>query len=365
MATPQRNGYYPPQVKTKGRAAVSGSLLEEFRGGRAKKFDLKDVFGHIVELCSDQHGSRFIQQKLESASAEEKNQVFREIYPTALELMTDVYGNYVVQKFFEYGATPQKTSLVNAMTGSIMNLTMQMYGCRVVQKAIEYALLEQQLAILEELKGFVMQCVLDQNGNHVIQKAVERVPVEHLAFILKALKGHVKELAVHPYGCRVMQRIFEHCSEAHVSGLLQELHDISSVLIQDQYGNYVIQHILDKGRQKDRDLVIAKIKGNVLSFSRHKFASNVVEKCIIAANPADKKALFIEVMTQREDGTTPLVLMMKDQFANYVVQKMLDLADDGQRAELVHHISPHFASLRKFTYGKHIIAKIEKMGISG
>lgn len=47
---------------------------------------------------SDQYGSRFIQQKLETATDEEKNMVFEEIMPQALPLMTDVFGNYVVQK---------------------------------------------------------------------------------------------------------------------------------------------------------------------------------------------------------------------------------------------------------------------------
>lgn len=47
---------------------------------------------------ADQCGSRFIQQKLENASTEEKNMVFEEIIPQALSLMTDVFGNYVIQK---------------------------------------------------------------------------------------------------------------------------------------------------------------------------------------------------------------------------------------------------------------------------
>lgn len=47
---------------------------------------------------SDQHGSRFIQQKLESCSGEEKALVFKEVLPHASKLMTDVFGNYVIQK---------------------------------------------------------------------------------------------------------------------------------------------------------------------------------------------------------------------------------------------------------------------------
>jgi Pumilio-family RNA binding repeat len=34
-----------------------------------------DIFGDIIELSGDQHGSRFIQQKLEEATDEEHTRV--------------------------------------------------------------------------------------------------------------------------------------------------------------------------------------------------------------------------------------------------------------------------------------------------
>lgn len=55
-----------------------------------------------------------------------------------------------------------------------------------------------------------------------------------------------------------------------------------------------------------------------------------------------------------------LHVMMKDQYANYVVQKMIDVSEPTQRKVLMHKIRPHMNSLRKYTYGKHIIAKLEK-----
>lgn len=56
------------------------------------------MFFFFFFSSADQYGSRFIQQKLETASSEEKNMVFEEIIPQALTLMTDVFGNYVIQK---------------------------------------------------------------------------------------------------------------------------------------------------------------------------------------------------------------------------------------------------------------------------
>lgn len=58
---------------------------------------LQDIVGHIVEFSGDQHGSRFIQQKLENANDNDKQLVFKEILPHCLQLMVDVFGNYVIQ----------------------------------------------------------------------------------------------------------------------------------------------------------------------------------------------------------------------------------------------------------------------------
>lgn len=94
----------------------------------------------MVEFSGDQHGSRFIQQKLETANSDEKQLVFDEILPNCLQLMTDVFGNYVVQKLFEHGSQAQKAILAKQMEGHILSLSLQMYGCRVVQKVNEWYL---------------------------------------------------------------------------------------------------------------------------------------------------------------------------------------------------------------------------------
>ncbi len=54
--------------------------------------------------------------------------------------------------------------------------------------------------------------------------------------------------------------------------------------------------------------------------------------------------------------------MMKDQYANYVIQKIIDVLDEAQRDVLIQCIKPHLNALKKYTYGKHIIARVEKFG---
>ncbi|XP_012869000.1 PREDICTED: pumilio homolog 2 [Dipodomys ordii] len=353
---PSRLRYNRSDIMPSGRSR----LLEDFRNNRFPNLQLRDLIGHIVEFSQDQHGSRFIQQKLERATPAERQMVFNEILQAAYQLMTDVFGNYVIQKFFEFGNLDQKLALATRIRGHVLPLALQMYGCRVIQKALESISSDQQSEMVKELDGHVLKCVKDQNGNHVVQKCIECVQPQSLQFIIDAFKGQVFVLSTHPYGCRVIQRILEHCTAEQTLPILEELHQHTEQLVQDQYGNYVIQHVLEHGRPEDKSKIVGEIRGKVLALSQHKFASNVVEKCVTHASRAERALLIDEVCCQNDGPHSALYTMMKDQYANYVVQKMIDMAEPAQRKIVMHKIRPHITTLRKYTYGKHILAKLEK-----
>merc|ERR1719361_1693197 len=88
--------------------------------------------GVIEKLARDQNGSRFIQQRLETASLQDKEGVFRQIQRNALALCEDVFGNYVIQKFFEHGTDTHRLELAQIIRGRVLPLTKSMYGCRVI-----------------------------------------------------------------------------------------------------------------------------------------------------------------------------------------------------------------------------------------
>lgn len=345
--------------------SFASSLLEEFKSNKTKCFELSEISGHVVEFSADQYGSRFIQQKLETATIEEKNMVYQEIMPQALALMTDVFGNYVVQKFFEHGLPSQRRELANKLFGHVLNLSLQMYGCRVIQKAIEVVDLDQKITMVQELDGHVMRCVRDQNGNHVIQKCIECVPEDAIHFIVSTFYDQVVTLSTHPYGCRVIQRVLEHCGDPNTqSKVMDEILGAVSMLAQDQYGNYVVQHVLEHGKPHERSAIIKELAGKIVQMSQQKFASNVVEKCLTFGGPTERQILVIE-MLGTTDENEPLQAMMKDQFANYVVQKVLETCDDQQRELILSRIKVHLSALKKYTYGKHIVARVEKLVAAG
>ncbi|CAI9278728.1 unnamed protein product [Lactuca saligna] len=71
-----RNGVRSPSGSYGGhhdfKDTKTYSFLEQLKSGKGCRLGLYDIFGHIVEFCGDLHGSRFIQQKLEICSVEDK-----------------------------------------------------------------------------------------------------------------------------------------------------------------------------------------------------------------------------------------------------------------------------------------------------
>lgn len=81
------------------------------------------------------------------------------------------------------------------------------------------------------------------------------------------------------------------------SPILEELLRCTISLVQDQYGNYVIQHVLEHGKRRDKSSVVNKVRGQILQLAQHKFASNVVEKCVEYGTPQERLLMMEEILS--------------------------------------------------------------------
>jgi RNA-binding protein of the Puf family, translational repressor len=131
-----------------------------------------------------------------------------------------------------------------------------------------------------------------------------------------------------------------------------------------------MQHILERGEMKDREEILKVVLGSVVNFSKHKFASNVIEKCIKFGTVNQRRRILHEILLGNEDLTielvddeSPLALMMKDQYANYVIQKLVEGFDakSDEKRILVVKLRQYLKQISsKNSYGKHL-ASVEKM----
>jgi pumilio RNA-binding family len=124
----------------------------------------------------------------------------------------------------------------------------------------------------------------------------------------------------------------------------------------------VVQYLVTDGSPEDRSAIIAKIRGQLLPLSQQKFASNVVEKCVVHATAEEREQFVAELLQPAEDGGSTIRSMLVHPFANYPLQKLLQVVQESQRAELFAQTGRELAELRKLgsSYSKHLIT-IEKL----
>lgn len=56
-----------------------------------------------------------------------------------------------------------------------------------------------------------------------------------------------------------------------------------------------------------------------------------------------------------DDGEAPILMMVRDKYGNYIVQKIIEVANEEQKSLLEKRLRPHIEQLKKITYGKHIV----------
>jgi len=216
--------------------------------------------------------------------------------------------------------------------------------------------------MVKELEKDVIRTVKDQNGNHVIQKIIDRVPMEHIQNIVEAFRGNVGTLSIHTYGCRVIQRLLEKVPEPRRRFILAELHAEGPKLITDSYGNYVIQHVIEHGLPEDRARIVGLIKAQFLNYSRHKFASNVVEQCLICGDDEQRRELVTTVTAKNERAENTILTLLRDGYGNYVIQKLLETLGREDYEMFLVELKPELDKARKMITGKQIVSVSGRCG---
>ncbi|PKX89731.1 putative RNA-binding protein [Aspergillus novofumigatus IBT 16806] len=329
-------GAYPPygnyrlaEGQAKGVAARRSGDADSNQLSRFTNFPLEHYRGELYTLCKDQHGCRYLQRKLEERNAEHVQLIFDETHMHVVELMTDPFGNYLCQKLLEYSNDEQRTALINNAAHQLIQ------------------------TVIQALRDHVVELVQDLNGNHVIQKCLNRLSAEDAQFIYDAVGGNCVVVGTHRHGCCVLQRCIDHASGEQRARLIAQITANAFALVQDPFGNYVVQYILDLAEPHFTEPLCQAFRGNIPALSKQKFSSNVIEKCLRTAEFPMRRQMIDEMLAGAE-----LEKMLRDSFANYVVQTAMDFADPETRARIVDAIRPILPSIRQTPHGRRIAGKM-------
>jgi hypothetical protein len=259
-------------------------------------------------------------------------------------------------------------NIIDTIAPDLAHIALNMHGTRSTQKLIDCLEKPEQMeALTMALAPHIVSLVQDLHGNHVIQKCLNKLTHEQNQFIYNSVKKNCIEVASHRHGCCVLQRCIDHASPQQKVQLVDEITSHALALVQDPFGNYVVQYVLELQDKSFSDALIRRFLGNVCLLSVQKFSSNVMEKAIRSAD-ADLRRTLVEELLSKDR----LDKLLRDSYANYVVQTALDYADAKQRQEvpckwkrltflqLVDCIMPLLPAIRNTPYGKRIENKLRR-----
>lgn len=67
-----------------------------------------------------------------------------------------------------------------------------------------------------------------------------------------------------------------------------------------------------------------------------------------------------QILRTGDSRGTQFQIMVRDQYANYVVQMVIECANEEQLQIIVQDLQANISQIRHYTYGKHILARVER-----
>ena len=138
-----------------------------------------------------------------------------------------------------------------------------------------------------------------------------------------SIKGHVKECAEDQFGSRYIQQVLDDieldCHDQFCQMVFAECLPHLQQLIVDVFANYVIQKLLRHGRSVNKAVIVDQIHGNMIKLTKNKYGCRVVQIAFEFAEHDQRELLLAEFKN------CSIVELIKDQNANHVVQKLIDL----------------------------------------
>lgn len=320
-------------------------------------FTVQHIYSHALEMSKDQIGCRLLQKKLEEKNPFTLQAIFEQIYVHIPDIMVDPFGNYFIQKLMEEGEESTIESIITLVRSQIAHIALDSHGTRAIQKLIEVVVNYPRhiSSIVQSLKNHEITLIKDMNGNHVIQKCLNSLGYPYNEFIYETVCKNVYELATHRHGCCVLQRCIDAATPTQKNNLVDKVIECAVELVQDAFGNYVVQYVIDLNSHDANGRLAMLFIKSMQVLATQKFSSNVIEKCL-QQNTSAIQQVMIQEISQPEN----LIRMINDQYANYVVQRALTLAEAPLLSKMLKEIKIRAKELKKTQFGKRIYAKLSK-----
>merc|ERR1719361_980660 len=259
--------------------------------------DAFDDLPHLHSFACSGSGSHYIVNQI-------SNPIFFKIFfekltPCFPALMTNKIGHTVCRSLYsqthcklEHKVTfleslfPSFSEIASSRQGSfalicIMTLMTTDEEIKTMAKAFDSVIRTEE----DESNAGFEEIILSQSGYHVIKKFIG-FGAPHIECILNGMSWNFVKFSSHHYGVPIIRSLLDTIGTAVGDNSISDLYylqlfaDHTPSLVTNQYGNYVVQQLFDISPQSVTDIVKQSMRRHFSEFAQHKFASNVVERCL-------------------------------------------------------------------------------------
>ena len=286
------------------------------------------IKGKIVSIIKNQKGSKIFPKYLKSTHSDEiLHLIFVELFPFLSDLIIDPYANYFCKKFFTYLNQKDRIDFLKNIENNLVELSSDSIGTYPIQSIIEHlSSKNEKNIILSGIKEGFIKLIYDAFGCHVLEKLLTCFEDEYVEFIYTYIFDNFLYLTNNSNGIYIIKKILTFTQKKNLHEKLKNIVKKNAIfLIKQSYGNFVIQVIIENW--EDYKEITDLFKGNFFALSLEKYASNVIERCI------EKDKEILENYINEIISNKCIANVMKSNYGNYVVQKVIKLAE-GENKKL-------------------------------
>jgi hypothetical protein len=191
----------------------------------------------------------------------------------------------------------------------------------------------------------------DTFGNYLVQKLIEYVSDENLAYINEIIYSDFYQIGISPHGTRVVQKLIECIRTSNDLEMFNETFKLYVIdLVKDINGNHIIIKYISKIQFPVNQFIYDMICDSYVELATNKHGCCVIQKCLDYATPHQK----VELMKRTLANT---LILMCDQFGNYVLQYIISLKDYKLNYEIALIFKNNIAYLSRQKFSSNVIEK--------
>ena len=239
---------------------------------------LEEVRKRTPYFCKEQQGCRFLQIKVDNIPYYAEINILPLIYPVLIDIINDQFGNYLIQKIIDKLLSPNAlTILINYIYKNIYNISFNKFGTRVVQKIMEK--IENRKEFIELLKPFLSCFLKNENSYFIIIKCFDLFYINDLTLLFDYYNKYVVDISCSKFGCVTLQKCLDIATNKNKNIIISKIIGNLPKLIADIHANYVISYVIQLKNRKHVKKIITKIitECNILELLTKKSSLSILE----------------------------------------------------------------------------------------